>query len=179
MPAAVHANSVPTDGSAVGRSQTRGRRPQTRGWVARTLRSQPAIKRIREAVSEIKKAARKDKVLAADGAVVFLQKLSPALGRPAHRDLQEGVEPGPEPTWVLPGNNQLPGRVGRCRALPGAPRAAVGAFVMGRRYGPVVQVEQDSRGAGHGGKPLPRGVRIWNEMFCVTHELSARGMDGQ
>lgn len=46
------------------------------GW-----RSQPAIKRIKEAVSEIKKAARKDKVLAADGAVVFLQKLSPALER--------------------------------------------------------------------------------------------------
>ena len=46
------------------------------GW-----RSQPAIKRIKEAVSEIKKAARKDKVLAADGAVVFLEKLSPALER--------------------------------------------------------------------------------------------------
>ncbi len=46
------------------------------GW-----RSQPAIKRIKEAVSEIKKAARKDKVLAAEGAVVFLQKLSPALER--------------------------------------------------------------------------------------------------
>ena len=46
------------------------------GW-----RSQPAIKRIREAVSEIKKVARKDKMLAAEGAVIFLQKLSPALER--------------------------------------------------------------------------------------------------
>ena len=53
------------------------------GW-----RSQPAIKRIREAVSEIKKVARKDKVLAADGAVLFLQKLSPAL---EHIDSSSGA----------------------------------------------------------------------------------------
>jgi len=44
------------------------------GW-----RSQPAIKRVKEAVSEIKKVARKDKVLAAEGAVSFLEKVSPAL----------------------------------------------------------------------------------------------------
>ncbi len=44
------------------------------GW-----RSQPAITRIKEAVSEIKKAARKDKDLAADGAVLLLEKLSPAV----------------------------------------------------------------------------------------------------
>jgi len=44
------------------------------GW-----RSQPAIKRIREAVSEIKKAARKDSVLGAEGAVLFLEKVSPAI----------------------------------------------------------------------------------------------------
>jgi hypothetical protein len=44
------------------------------GW-----RSQPAIKRIKEAVSEIKKAARKDPVMGAEGAVLFLEKLSPAL----------------------------------------------------------------------------------------------------
>jgi hypothetical protein len=46
------------------------------GW-----KSQPAIKRIKEAVSEIKKVARKDKVLAAEGAVLFLEKLSPAIER--------------------------------------------------------------------------------------------------
>ena len=46
------------------------------GW-----RSQPAIQRIKEAVSEIKKVARKDALLAAEGAVVFLEKLSPALER--------------------------------------------------------------------------------------------------
>lgn len=44
------------------------------GW-----KSQPAIKRIKEAVSEIKKVARKDKLLAAEGAILFLEKVSPAL----------------------------------------------------------------------------------------------------
>ncbi len=44
------------------------------GW-----RSQPAIKRIKEAVSEIKKATRKDPVLGAEGAVLFLEKVSPAI----------------------------------------------------------------------------------------------------
>jgi hypothetical protein len=44
------------------------------GW-----RSQPAIKRIKEAVSEIRKIARNDKALAAEGAVAFLEKASPAL----------------------------------------------------------------------------------------------------
>ncbi|MBI4697661.1 MAG: hypothetical protein HY786_07955 [Deltaproteobacteria bacterium] len=46
------------------------------GW-----RSQPAVARIKEAVAEIKKTARKDPVLAADGAVLFLEKVSPALAR--------------------------------------------------------------------------------------------------
>ncbi|MBW2561680.1 MAG: hypothetical protein JRE40_12610 [Deltaproteobacteria bacterium] len=44
------------------------------GW-----RSQPAIKRIKEAVSEIKKAARKDPVLGGEGGVLFLEKISPAV----------------------------------------------------------------------------------------------------
>ena len=53
------------------------------GW-----RSQPAIKRVKEAVSEIKKVARKDKVLAAEGAVSFLEKVSPAL---EHVDSSSGA----------------------------------------------------------------------------------------
>lgn len=53
------------------------------GW-----KSQPAMKRIREAVSEIKKVARKDQVLAAEGAVLFLEKVSPAL---AHVDSSSGA----------------------------------------------------------------------------------------
>ena len=44
------------------------------GW-----RSQSAITRIKEAVAEIKKVARKEPVLAAEGAVLFLEKVSPAL----------------------------------------------------------------------------------------------------
>ena len=53
------------------------------GW-----KSQPAIKRIKEAVSEIKKVARKDEVLAAEGAVLFLEKVSPAL---EHVDSSSGA----------------------------------------------------------------------------------------
>jgi hypothetical protein len=44
------------------------------GW-----RSQPAVQRVKQAVSEIKKVARRDPVLAAEGAVLFLERLSPAL----------------------------------------------------------------------------------------------------
>lgn len=44
------------------------------GW-----KSDTPIQRIKEAVSEIKSVARKDAVLAAEGAVIFLEKLSPAL----------------------------------------------------------------------------------------------------
>jgi hypothetical protein len=44
------------------------------GW-----KSQPAIIRIKEAISEIKKVARKDGALAGEGAVIFFERLSPAL----------------------------------------------------------------------------------------------------
>jgi len=44
------------------------------GW-----KSQPAIARVKQAVSEIKKAARNDPIPAAEGAVLFLEKVSPAL----------------------------------------------------------------------------------------------------
>ena len=46
------------------------------GW-----KSEPAITRIKEAVSEISKVARKDQIMGAMGAVLFLEKLSPALER--------------------------------------------------------------------------------------------------
>lgn len=46
------------------------------GW-----KSQPAIQRIRQAVSEIKRVARHDPALGAEGAVLFLERLSPALER--------------------------------------------------------------------------------------------------
>lgn len=44
------------------------------GW-----KSQPAITRVKAAVSEIKQVARTDAVLAADGAVMFLERVSAAL----------------------------------------------------------------------------------------------------
>lgn len=44
------------------------------GW-----RSQPAVRRVTEAVREIRKVARRDTVLAAEGAVLFLERVSPAL----------------------------------------------------------------------------------------------------
>jgi len=44
------------------------------GW-----RSEPAITRVKEAVSEIRKVARQEPVLAAEGAVTFLERVSPAL----------------------------------------------------------------------------------------------------
>lgn len=53
------------------------------GW-----RSQPALTRIKEAVAEIKKTVRKYPVLAAEGAVLFLEKVSPAL---AHVDSSSGA----------------------------------------------------------------------------------------
>src|SRR5438093_4611991 len=44
------------------------------GW-----RSQPAIQSIRQAVTEIKQAARRDAVLGAEGAVLLIERISPAL----------------------------------------------------------------------------------------------------
>jgi hypothetical protein len=53
------------------------------GW-----RSDLPIKRIKEAVAEIKKATRKDKILGAEGAVLFLEKVSGAL---EHVDSSSGA----------------------------------------------------------------------------------------
>ncbi|CAN5812070.1 hypothetical protein BH09MYX1_BH09MYX1_46920 [soil metagenome] len=53
------------------------------GW-----KSQPAITGVREAVAEIKKVAKKSPVVAADGAVLLLERVSPAL---AHVDSSSGA----------------------------------------------------------------------------------------
>lgn len=53
------------------------------GW-----RSQPAIERLKQAVSEIKRVARRDPGLAADGAVTLLERLSAAL---EHVDSSSGA----------------------------------------------------------------------------------------
>lgn len=52
------------------------------GW-----KSQPAITRVREAIAEIKKVAKKDPMRAAEGAVLFLERVSGAL---AHVDGSSG-----------------------------------------------------------------------------------------
>ena len=53
------------------------------GW-----RSQPAIQRVTQAVTEIKKVARTDAALAAEGAVALIERLSPAL---EHVDSSSGA----------------------------------------------------------------------------------------
>lgn len=47
------------------------------GWKS----SRPAVQRVREAVAEIKSVARTNPIVAAEGAVLLLAKLSPALER--------------------------------------------------------------------------------------------------
>jgi len=44
------------------------------GW-----RSRPAVERVKQAVAEVKTVARRDRMLAAEGAVLFLERVSPAL----------------------------------------------------------------------------------------------------
>lgn len=46
------------------------------GW-----KSQPAITRVKQAVAEIKKVAKKEPALGAEGAIAFLERVSPALER--------------------------------------------------------------------------------------------------
>ena len=53
------------------------------GW-----KSQPAVTRVREAVAEIKRVARKEPLVAGEGAVLFLQRVSPAL---SHVDGSSGA----------------------------------------------------------------------------------------
>jgi hypothetical protein len=65
----------PTGGAGDHRWEFRARfRRRAFGW-----KSQPAIQRIRQAVSEIKRVARREPALAAEGAVLFLERVSPAI----------------------------------------------------------------------------------------------------
>jgi hypothetical protein len=92
LPAAeVDDDDVPAD-TAGGRS----RKPRSHPWAFRASfrrgafgwKSQPAITRVREAVAEIKKVARKAPIVAAEGAVLFLERVSPAL---EHVDSSSGA----------------------------------------------------------------------------------------
>jgi hypothetical protein len=75
MPASNHkkADSIPHGALHKWEFKTRFRRGAFR-W-----KSEPAITRIKQAISEIKKVARMDKTLAAEGGVIFLERLSPAI----------------------------------------------------------------------------------------------------
>ena len=53
------------------------------GW-----KSQPATERIKQATSEIRKVARRDPVLGAEGAILFLERVSPAI---EHVDSSSGA----------------------------------------------------------------------------------------
>jgi hypothetical protein len=66
-------------------------------------KSQPAIKRVNEAVSEIKKIGRKDKLLGAEGAVLFSRT---DLPRPLSKSIVPRGPSGPRSTTQLPSSFQ-------------------------------------------------------------------------
>lgn len=67
------ANHTASTGSHAWEFRARFRR-HAFGW-----KPQPAIQRIKQAVSEIRKVARRDPALAAEGAVLFLERVAPAI----------------------------------------------------------------------------------------------------
>jgi hypothetical protein len=71
----MRASHMPKTGGSSWRFKTRFRRGAF-GW-----RSQPAITRLQEALSEIKQVARREPLLAADGAIALVERISPALER--------------------------------------------------------------------------------------------------
>jgi hypothetical protein len=82
-PGAGRANRMPKPAAHTWQFQTRFRKGAF-GWRG----SRTAIERIRQAVAEIRKAARADPILAAEGAIAFLRRVSPAL---EHIDSSSGA----------------------------------------------------------------------------------------
>jgi hypothetical protein len=78
-------NSFAVSPNALSKRKTRD--SKNRGWVfaarfrpgAFGWRSQPAVRRIKEAVLEIRTAAKSDVVFAAEGAILFIERLSAAI----------------------------------------------------------------------------------------------------
>jgi hypothetical protein len=120
---------------AVGRGERRGVKETGHRWefkarfrrTAFGRRSQPAVQRVKEAVSEIKRVARRNPVLAGDGAVTLLERISPVLesvdsssgsiGTAVHNAIEElvpiiGAAPA-DPRPARPGSNGsgLPARL--------------------------------------------------------------------
>src|SRR2546422_5906600 len=87
------------------------------GW-----RSQPAIQRIRHAVTEIKQAARRDPVLGAEGAVLLLERISTALENVDSSSGAIGTAVNHAITEMIP---IIAGRSGRCADTAGLAAKAV------------------------------------------------------
>jgi hypothetical protein len=125
-------------------------RRQGFGW-----RSQPAIQRLKQAVSEIKRVGRTDPALAADGAVALIERLSPAL---EHVDSSSGAIG----TAV---NNAIAELV---PLIPGAPAdAATRAAWLERLW------------EAHGADQIPYIERLadyWGEL-CASKEVASEWAD--
>ncbi|WP_199589869.1 hypothetical protein [Lujinxingia litoralis] len=114
------------------------------GW-----RSQPAMQRIKEAVAEIKDVATHDPALAAEGAVLLIEKLSPALERV---DSSSGAIGGTVNRAIA----ELTAIIGAARAETSKrPKFAVQAGLAALRW----QVE------GHGYKAVANDGRL---AFAIT-----------
>lgn len=87
---------LPAPANDIHIAATRGAKAAVHAWAFRARfrrdafgwKSQPAITRVREAVAEIKKVAKKEPLVAAEGAVLFLERVSPAL---SHVDGSSGA----------------------------------------------------------------------------------------
>ena len=122
------------------------------GW-----KSQPAIARIKQAVAEIKKVAKKDPTLAAEGAVVFLERVSPAL---EHVDSSSGSIGA-----AVSQRHRGAGAAHRERAGRRKERATPGSSVCSRRTRPI-DIPYIERLADH-----------WGEL-CASKEVASTGRIG-
>jgi hypothetical protein len=115
------------------------------GW-----KSQPAITRIKQAVTEIKKVAKKEPVLAAEGAIAFLERVSPAL---EHVDSSSGsigtavgnaiaelvpiIASAPaDATCAAPGSSDCSRRIGPISSRTSSGSPTTGASCARRRRSP-------------------------------------------
>jgi hypothetical protein len=118
------------------------------GW-----KSQPAIKRIKEAVAEIKKVARKDKMRAAEGAVLLLEKLSSRAR--ARRQL----------VWVhRQGSQQRHRRARGCHRC-GARRRQDSRRLTGTTLGSLPRGRDPLHRAA--GRPLGRALRVEGDSVAL------------
>ena len=90
---------LPAPANDVELAPLRSPKPAVHAWAFRARfranafgwKSQPAITRVREAVAEMKKVAKKEPLVAAEGAALFLERVSPALAHVDSRSRTTGV----------------------------------------------------------------------------------------